>query len=164
MGKNRRRNKVVDPKLQGNLLLRAISHWGFLVVWAFVILFFWQVFIGHPHAPLSAHVKAVWFRYGPFFIVMLCLQPVVVYDSVKYTHRLAGPLLRLRQALQNLVDRKPVQPIRLRKGDFCQDLAENFNLLLAQIQPNGHPSANDEADCDPSLASVGKESGHGFSN
>lgn len=134
MSKNVRKSGFVDAQIQGTLLLRAVFHWTFLVVAAFVVLFVWQVLSGNPHWSLAGHLQATWTRYSPCFIVLVVLQPVVVHDTLKLSNRLAGPLFRLRAAMRSVVEGETVQPVRFRKGDFCQDLARNFNIMLGRIQ------------------------------
>ena len=36
--------------------------------------------------------------------------------------------------MQDVVDGKQIQPVRLRNRDFCQDLAQNFNIILERVQ------------------------------
>jgi len=134
MAKNERKRSLVDAPIQGALLLRAVFHWTFLIVGAFVVLFVWEVLTGDPHQSFSGQLQATWSRYSPCFIILLVLLPAVVHDTLKLSNRFAGPLFRLRRSMQGLVDGQPVQPVRLRNRDFCQDLAKNFNIILERIQ------------------------------
>src|SRR3989442_14979320 len=102
MTKAARKCNFSDPKVQGTLLLRAVFHWTFLLVGAFTVLFVWEVLLGEPNGSFGAHLEATWTRYSPFFVVLVLLQPVVVHDTLKLTNRLAGPLFRLRRALQSV--------------------------------------------------------------
>jgi len=125
--------RVVDWEIQGTLLLRAVLHWSFLLAASFVVLCVWEILTGEPHLTLIDHVGVIWARYSACFIILLVLQPVVVHDTLKLSSRLAGPLFRLRRAMQDAVEGKPLRPINFRKGDFCQDLAKNFNSLIERL-------------------------------
>ena len=46
------------------------------------------------------------------------------------THRLVGPIYRLKSIFQQLKQGKTVEEIRLRKGDEFHDLAKEFNSVL----------------------------------
>ena len=58
----------------------------------------------------------------------------MVYDIIVVTHRLVGPLLRLRGAMRGLARGETVEPIRFRKGDFWQEFADEFNAVAALVQ------------------------------
>jgi len=46
------------------------------------------------------------------------------------THRIVGPIYRLKSVLRQLKEGKTVEEIKLRKSDEFHDLAEEFNVLL----------------------------------
>jgi hypothetical protein len=116
-------------------------HWTLLLTATFAILLSWQYLVGEPHQTLRGCLRDTWHRFGPCFVILLMVLPVVVHDTVKFSNRLAGPLLRLRNAMQRVANNEHVRPIQFRKGDFCQDLAEHFNAALLRLQPD-----NDESD------------------
>jgi hypothetical protein len=64
----------------------------------------------------------------------LLLLPIVVFDMVRFTNRLVGPMVRLRTALRCLCQGRPCEPLRFRHGDFWTELAEEFNALAARVQ------------------------------
>ena len=68
-----------------------------------------------------------------FFIVALLMIPVYLYDVINLSHRFVGPVLRVRRELRRMAERESVAPVKLRKNDFWQDLAADFNAALATI-------------------------------
>ncbi len=60
--------------------------------------------------------------------------PIVVYDAIRYSHRFAGPVMRIRQTVSRLADGENVPPIVLRKGDFWTDVADEVNRLNERVR------------------------------
>jgi ABC-type Fe3+ transport system permease subunit len=66
-------------------------------------------------------------------IVSVCCTLVA---GVYMSHRVAGPLYRLRLTLKQIVaERKPVI-LKFRKGDYTTHMADEFNNALAAISEN----------------------------
>lgn len=63
------------------------------------------------------------------FVSLLNLIMIGVF-SLFFSHKMAGPLYRIKLTLETYVLRKSTAPIRLRKGDFFQDLAHLINRAL----------------------------------
>ena len=58
-----------------------------------------------------------------------------VMAGVLYSHRLAGPLYRIRRTLSEVQEGKPLRPIVLRKNDEFKELAEDLNGFLSNRTP-----------------------------
>jgi len=54
--------------------------------------------------------------------------------SLLITHKVAGPLYRIRKIVEEVSEGKEVEKIRIRKGDELQDFVEDFNRVLSLIQ------------------------------
>ena len=52
---------------------------------------------------------------------------------LRFTHRFAGPVLRLRRELRDLADGKQSPTLKFRDGDYWKDLAVEFNRVAALI-------------------------------
>lgn len=59
---------------------------------------------------------------------------VIGIFGVFFLHRLAGPAYRFRQAFLRLNDGEIPPRLKLREGDFFQDIAEEINQLLKTLQ------------------------------
>jgi len=58
------------------------------------------------------------------------LAAVAIWTVIR-THQIAGPVCRIRKVLQDAAQGKfPPQPVRFRKGDAFQELAEDVNRCL----------------------------------
>ena len=65
---------------------------------------------------------------------LLVLTPLVIWWGIRLTHRIAGPLLRIHAALQQLAAGRVDQHILLRKGDFFTDIAAAINALAESLR------------------------------
>ena len=54
--------------------------------------------------------------------------------SIFITHKIAGPLYRLKKSLAMIVEGNLDVKVKLRKGDDLKDLAEHFNMLAEELR------------------------------
>ena len=147
MSKQKRKKVFIDPAVQGALLRRLMLHWfafAFGATWTIVIL---QVMTHGIQHPLSYHMRVVWEQYGILILVMLCFLPAFVYDSIKLSHRFAGPIFKLRGHLKDMAEGRPVSPLSFRKGDFWLNIADDVNRIadrMHQLKQQGE-DADDRA-------------------
>lgn len=57
----------------------------------------------------------------------LLLLPIVIYEMIRQTHRVAGPLVRFSGAMQDMMNGKVIKPVKLREGDMLTDFEKIFN-------------------------------------
>ena len=57
---------------------------------------------------------------------------ISILAGVFYSHRLAGPIYRIRRTLGEAYEGKSVKPIVLRQNDEFKELADDLNRLLGQ--------------------------------
>lgn len=62
------------------------------------------------------------------------ISAVVSLTTVLTSHKIAGPVYRLKVALDELARAQGVRPIRLRKNDQLRKSAESFNTMQAGLQ------------------------------
>jgi hypothetical protein len=132
MNQPRRQKKYIDACVQGALARRIILHWlVFLAVGSFVA-FVLQV-LSNPFRPLSAHAQDMWWTHGPFLLVLAFLLPVFVVDTIKLSHRFAGPIYALRRALREIAQGEKPRRLKFRKHDFWHALADEYNAVLVKF-------------------------------
>ena len=132
----KRRNFFIDREFQLKYILLVI----------FMLLLYTMVFIGTLFIPqilpmifnssieeqakaaeiLLLYHKNVW---PAVFIVI----PIFGFFSIFFTHKIAGPVYRLKMRLQQLTAWDLDSRVTLRKGDDLQDLAECVNLLSEEL-------------------------------
>ena len=131
---NKRSQRLyVDKKVQGTLARRVIFHFVmFIFVGAMVGLFL--QFLTDPFKPLDSHLGAFWSQSGPYCIAMCCMLPVFIKDTVALTHRMAGPIVRLRGHIRSVAEGEEVGPLKFRDGDFFDDVPALFNEMVAALK------------------------------
>ncbi|HEX4415749.1 MAG TPA: hypothetical protein VH107_19110 [Lacipirellulaceae bacterium] len=128
----RRTKHFIDKSVQGSLTRRIVFHWLTFLVAAFVVSFTLQV-MTDPFRPLSAHIKELWWTHGPFLLVAAFLLPAYVVDTIKLSHRFAGPIFSLRRAIREVAAGEPPRKLKFRHRDFWQDLATDYNAMLVRL-------------------------------
>jgi methyl-accepting chemotaxis protein len=137
MNHYKRRKFFIDKQFQTKYILLVI----------FMLLLYTLLFVGFlfiPQllpfifsSPLEEQVKAaeilllyhknVW---PAVFIVI----PLFGFFSIFITHKIAGPVYRLKIKLRQMTEWDLDKKVTLRKGDDLQELADFVNLLSAELQ------------------------------
>ena len=130
MSKTKRRQNYVDSKVQGRLVLRFLLHWGVFFVTTMMCVFVMQLLLGDPEEPLAKRMFEPTREYLILGIIMVTLLPAFTLDTIRFSNRFAGPVLRLRRALRELADNGTAAPLKFRNNDFWAEAAEEFNLVL----------------------------------
>jgi hypothetical protein len=127
-----RKKKFVDPEVQGTLTRRVLLHWlAFAGVSA--VLTFGMHWMSDPFAPLNEVVAGAWWTYSPVFLVLLCMLPLFIVDTIKLSSRFAGPLVRFRRAVSDLADGQPPESIEFRNSDFWREMATDLSRVAKRI-------------------------------
>jgi nitrogen fixation/metabolism regulation signal transduction histidine kinase len=128
---NRRRQYWIDPSFQGRYMAQ-ILELGLAVVVVTIV-----VTLAVAFALISPGFEfgMGWPRIFGIFGTMLALCLVVTgWLGVRISHRLCGPIYRMRQDLAAIRDGKDARPIKLRDGDAYQDLADEINMTVAYLK------------------------------
>jgi len=73
------------------------------------------------------------------FGVLFATIVAAIMAGVFFLHRVAGPIYRIRVTLKKLADFQiPEQDIKLRRGDFFEEVADELNRLIAKLREK-HP-------------------------
>ena len=129
-----RRKHYLDAHVQGSLVRRIMFQWAVFLAVAFVVSFMLQA-LSNPFRPLGEHFQALWWTHGPFLLVVVFLMPVFIVDTVKISHRFAGPIFSLRRTMRNVANGETPRPIKFRQNDFWQGLADEYNALVRRFVP-----------------------------
>lgn len=131
-----RKRLLVDSQVQWAFLRRAIGYWLMCVVMVLLLLGFTNMVV-EPMRLFLPDAVGPGLRLGPTIAFALLLLPAVVYDFLRVSNRLVGPVARLRGAMRALADGQHVEPIQFRQDDFWRDFAEEFNALARRMHVNG---------------------------
>ena len=138
---SRRKKEFVNKKIQGKLLVRLAVYWIVYHVMLWHAMFLYRFM--HYRGELLAGGRSLSFSqlYSQFvethFSLIVCavlVFPVILWDMLKLTHKVAGPLVRFQHALRQLGRGEYVERISLRKGDLLTDYQDAFNEFLDQTQ------------------------------
>ena len=150
-----RKSTFIDPSVQGTLVKRVVMHWICFIVTSIAAITLLQMVLGDPSKTIAEHMESAAKQYALFFIVMLTLLPAFVLDTIRLSHRFAGPIYRLRQTFRTVAAGKAFQPIRFRNGDFWKDIAGEFNEMMealdAPMELPATPEATEENSADHSV-------------
>ena len=133
MVKISRKQLFVDPSVQGALMLRTVTYWGFCIFTLVLMLVAWRLLTG-PAQPLTAHLADAWNHYWPAMVASFCLLPILMVDSVRLSNHFAGPMFRLRRAMKQLADGEPVTAVHFREDDYWREFAEDFNRVASRLE------------------------------
>lgn len=125
---------LVDKQVQGALARRIVFHWCVFFVLCLLCLFTLEYFLGDPTLTFGGHMQVLWQKYAFFVLLMLCVVPSFVYDSLKLSNRFAGPMVRLRDSLRSLADGEQVAELKFRDGDFWKDVSSEFNRIVRRAK------------------------------
>jgi signal transduction histidine kinase len=146
MTKPKRNKLIADSRVQGALVWRLLFYWTFAWLVVFMLVSLVAVLFSvaaegvNIAAVLSKVAAHLWFP----VIISIMVLPILVRDCLRISNKFAGPVLRFRRAMQQLANGEKAEPIKLRDGDFWQDLADDFNRMLARVQPEEVEAKQDE--------------------
>src|SRR5215469_13259135 len=110
-----RKKLFVDPQVQRAFLMRAIGYWLMCVLTVMLLLLFTNV-LAKAVLAFAPEADGPWLRLGPTLICAVFFLPVVIYDFLRVSNRLVGPVLRLRKAMRALAAGEHVEPLHFREG------------------------------------------------
>lgn len=67
----------------------------------------------------------------PIVTVLVLNIIILVLASIYYSHRIAGPIYRLKKLLEEKIKGGHIEPVYFRKNDEFQELAELINKVLS---------------------------------
>jgi hypothetical protein len=135
---NDQRTKIWVHRFQTRLALRICAYLGIFLVVQLNFLFAWRLWQEGPGDPAEQFGRMLR-DYLPFWICLLALVPVIAWDAIRFTHRLVGPLVRIRQTVRNVAQGEAVRPIKLRDNDYLTEFRDDFNEMLDALQRRGVP-------------------------
>ena len=127
---NRRRRYWINPGFQGRYL-RAILLLELIAVALTAIL---ALGITLVLVSDTLQVGPQWHQIFLSFAGLTVVAAVgLVWLGIRVSHRICGPIYNIKKNLDAVRNGERPGPIRLRKGDAFQDLAESLNEVLAML-------------------------------
>ena len=136
----KRRKYFVSSKIQGRMLSRFALYWVLyhVVLWHAMFLcryLEYRELLLSGGTPVSFG-ELYWSFANDHWTLALsavALSPIIFWDMVKLTHRIAGPLVRIERTLWSLANGQPVSKISLRRGDLPTGVQDALNGYLDAI-------------------------------
>jgi len=69
-------------------------------------------------------------------IIQTVITLLVFIVFIFFTHKIAGPLYKLKNHLLEIREGKAISPLTFRDGDYFQDVAEEVSLFLETVSNN----------------------------
>lgn len=63
--------------------------------------------------------------------------PILLYISMRISHRIAGPIYRIKKELAEIAKGRLDTQVKLRQRDEMQDVAQSINQMLAGLRSQG---------------------------
>ena len=128
------RNKLfVDAPVQMMLVTRVLCHWVIFFTLFFLTLLTIEYFLRDPGMTIVDCMTIVCTKHAIIFVLILALLPVFIYDTIKMSHRFAGPIYRFRKNMRTLAEGQAVEEISFRGKDFWSDLSNDFNQVAKRL-------------------------------
>lgn len=107
-----------------------------IVIAAFLVLLLFILWNVHallvtimPSGILAASKRyLITFAAGTLVIVI-----VTALVIIKYTHKFFGPIPRIRQELRSMAEEDRYWLLRVRGGDFLNELVEDINIIIMKL-------------------------------
>ncbi len=138
---NPRRGKIfLKGTLQGRLVKRMAAYWALYHVVLWHGMFFLSyleyraaLVEGEPETPfIDLYATFAW-KYRSLALCAVAACPIILWDLVRMTHRVVGPLVRLEGTLVRMAHGETVRQLKFRDGDYVDGLEAAFNLYLASL-------------------------------
>jgi hypothetical protein len=143
-----RKKTFVNTAIQGRIITRMAVYWVLyhIVLWHGMFLYRYlqyrsDVLSGGDAVPFRELYGQFVIDYYPMAICAMIILPAFMLDFVRLTHRIAGPLVRFRHALNDMMAGQTVEKVDLRKGDLLSEFQEAFNEFLDFYNGKRNPAA-----------------------
>lgn len=142
-----RKKLLVDRKVQGALVRQAALHWIWTTLTFGMVIFFSRI---GPAWLTGAEGPTVgwWYHLSPYVIASVALIPIIVFATIRFSNRFAGPMVRVRRALKKLANGEQPERLKFREGDFWSDLADDINRIAERGQEAHLVSPAQESDAE----------------
>ncbi|MCA9241956.1 MAG: hypothetical protein KDA37_17215 [Planctomycetales bacterium] len=133
MEQNDRRQKgALRLPIQKVIAVRLVVHWFAAAIVAIVLTLILQ-FFANPTLGAEEREAIRALTWGPMALAFLAAAPIAALDMARFSHSIAGPIVRLKRVVGELADGQRISPVKFRKNDHWHDLAAEFNRLSEEV-------------------------------
>lgn len=127
-----RKKLYINREVQGALILRSVLHWYFYMCAILLTVVIFTV-IRDPSVLAIKLVFKSFVYFSPAIVASVVLLPLFIWDILKASNKIAGPIYRLKNEMSLLASGGEVRELRFRDGDHWKELADEFNLLAKTL-------------------------------
>ena len=130
----KRKQNFVDSSVQGALLRRIFFHWCTFFFVALIAIVLMQTLLGDPAKTVADRLK---FELGEFIfigMILLALFPAFMLDTIRFSNRFVGPIVRLRRHIRELGSQKNTEHCTFRENDFWSEFAVEYNCVADLVK------------------------------
>jgi len=124
---------VVDPVIRAVFVRRFLLCWVCCTLFAALLLTAIYT-LAEPGQRAIHHLGAVLARHWPILAVSVAMLPIIVWDAVRFSRRVAGPVCQVRRSLNRRAKGEEIRPLQFRGNDLWKDLGDQINVLLNRLQ------------------------------
>lgn len=136
----KRKQLFVDGFLQGRTLRHIVFYWTVYHLFLWNAMFFYRYLQyrgelmagGRPQTFIELYRQFALEHYS-MIVCAMAILPLVVWDVLVLTHKIAGPLVRFQKCLKQLSHGERVTPVQLRRGDLLLGFQDAFNEYIASL-------------------------------
>ena len=92
-----------------------------------------QTLLGDPGRSIFERLQLETGEFVIIGIVMISMFPAFMLDTIRFSNRFVGPIVRLKSHLRQLSEGK-VQHCQFRNDDFWTDMADEFNETATFVE------------------------------
>lgn len=140
MPSQKRSRLLIDAPVQLMLVRRVLVHWLLFFALFILCLVTLEYFLREPGTNLWDSLNLVLSKYTLLFLLIAALLPVFIYDTLKMSHRFAGPVYRLKKSMKSLAEGEQVPPLKFRSKDFWSEISSDFNRIAHRLDQCDLPS------------------------
>lgn len=159
MVKHARLKKLINWTVQGPIVTRLIVHFlSYNVATLFLLLVVYGIrgsLAAVSDQPLVPAPLTFWQQAAPVVVCMLVMMPFMIWDLMKLTNRIAGPLYRFESLLKEYGKTGTLPVAVLRDDDLLTDYQQHFNEFVNSLHarfPETRPANASHAAETPTIA------------
>ena len=130
---HQRKKNYVDSHVQGSLLKRIILHWLAFFVVAGMSIIMLQSLLGDVNLSLGERISRQIGEFTLIGVIMVCLFPVFLLDTIRFSNRFVGPIARMRRHLREIGETGTTDECKFRGDDFWSEMAGELNAVTERV-------------------------------
>ncbi len=136
MVKRWRWKKLINWRIQGPIVVRLMVHffaYNAATLCLLLVIYGVKGSLAAVADQRLSNAPTFWQQAAPVVNCMLVMMPFMIWDLIKLTNRIAGPLFRFETLLNDFEKTGKLKPAALREGDLLTDYQQRFNNFVAAL-------------------------------